>query len=526
MQYLSWQVHENQLNIVLNHNCVTGNVASKPPVTEYFGNINVLKTDGEKSWIIANEHGIVFCLLDSEESVSISENSKSLVTEDHINELLDADTVKEVRIRLDEVEFHGVNPFQLIVFPGIYTPLQWEWDGIKLVEIVAPPPLITSSSTILDRETKLQKEFRNETNGYIKTLSFEKQLKLHESYQLNGSDSSSLDMVTVHILPDEINISRRLVSPGASDQTEAVGQLSRSSVNPSQQTIKEPDEYEDNLLDIQRMFREKSPELDRKIPAWVMRLVKAIIKEKTLNYYLNTLRPVSCNFFSSTVMNHFGVRGKLKPAAGKLPAPENRLIFMSNHPSGGFDGLLLLAWVSHYYPDVRIVVNDLLWNIPHLRPYLVPVDILGEQRDSREHYYESFREESPLLIFPAGVTARKVKGELVEGRWKETPVRMALEYNRSVVPIHIDAHNSRLFNGIYRARRSIGLNINLEMFLLAREFLKPACKEFSVTVGETIAAEQIKFMGNYNKERAESLRQICQKLPGSSSRSYVEQLQT
>ncbi len=528
---VSWQAHLNHLDIVLSCSGASVNEAPKTLSTERIGDSDVImpNNSGEPFYrLAANEHGIVFCLLTNDEAISKTETLKdSDQKEDFFTHVLAANSHKDVRVRLSEVDFQGLNPLQLIVFPGIYTPLQWEWDGRKLREVVAPPPLIAASSTdSKNRENKLEKEFRKETSGFINSISFDKQIALHENYRFNEAGNLPFSLVKVQVRPEKIYISYRTIDPKSPDDTESECQLSRSSVNPNGQSIKEPDEYEDDLIDIRRLFREKSPELDQKIPSWVMGVIKGVIKEKTLNYYLNNLRPVPCNFFSSTVMNHFGIRGKLKPPTGKLPAPENRLIFMANHPTGGFDGLLLLAWVSHYYPDVRIVVNDLLWNIPHLRPYLVPVDILGETRGSRDFYYESFRDQSPLLIYPAGVTARKYKGKLIESHWKETPVRMALEYDRSVVPVHIDAHNSRLFNGIYRVRRAIGLDINLEMFLLARELLKPACKEFSVTVGEMLTPEQITSMGSDNRERAEGLKQICEKLPETSKKLHQEQLQS
>lgn len=182
---------------------------------------------------------------------------------------------------------------------------------------------------------------------------------------------------------------------------------------------------------------------------------------------------------------------------------------MANHPTGGLDGLLALHWLSVYYPGIRLIVNDLLWNLPHMRPYILPVDVFGDSRKALKLVFDIFKGDAPLMLFPSGQTARKEKGVLTEASWKKNSIKMAIRNRRTVVPVHIKGYNSRLFYSLAWIRKVLRVPLNLEMLLLSREFFYPACKEFYITVGSPISSEDVKKMGKTDDERAEKLRQIC-----------------
>jgi putative hemolysin len=54
-----------------------------------------------------------------------------------------------------------------------------------------------------------------------------------------------------------------------------------------------------------------------------------------------------------------------------------RFIFASNHPLGGFDGMLLLKAVDEKLGNPKFLTNDVLMNIPQLKPLFVPVNKHG-----------------------------------------------------------------------------------------------------------------------------------------------------
>ena len=56
---------------------------------------------------------------------------------------------------------------------------------------------------------------------------------------------------------------------------------------------------------------------------------------------------------------------------------------MANHPIGSLDGIGLLDLVGRQRSDVKVVANDMLWQLEGLRPLLLPVNNMGgTPRDS------------------------------------------------------------------------------------------------------------------------------------------------
>ena len=284
-----------------------------------------------------------------------------------------------------------------------------------------------------------------------------------------------------------------------------------------QRRIITPEPYSGKLIDVERLFRERSPELYQKVPGWVFRLIRIIIKEKRLNHYLGDVSDRPGNFLASNILNHLEVRAEVRPPAGPilssdvqpLTKPGRRVIFMANHPTGGLDGLLLQHWLSGYYPDIRIIANDLLYIVPHLRPWLVPVDIYRPSRQSMARLRKAFDDDAPLLIYPAGSAARRIKGELVEAQWKKMPVKLAREHKRNIVLIHIDGYNSNLFNSVAWLRRTAGISMNLELLFLSRALINPACKCYGITIGPTVSPDDIEILGKTDRDRAAKLQQKC-----------------
>src|SRR6056297_194813 len=54
----------------------------------------------------------------------------------------------------------------------------------------------------------------------------------------------------------------------------------------------------------------------------------------------------------------------------KIPA-EGPLIIVANHPFGGFDGLLLIKYLSKIRPDVKVIGNFLLKKIDPVSEYFI-----------------------------------------------------------------------------------------------------------------------------------------------------------
>lgn len=145
-------------------------------------------------------------------------------------------------------------------------------------------------------------------------------------------------------------------------------------------------------------------------------------------------------------------------------------IVVANHPCGGAEGIALLRLLLQRYGRVIVPANRLLARLGPLASLLAPVDVFGAKRGARTPE-QLAPAGTPLLLFPAGRTARERGGTMREFPWKRGFVRLARHNGRPVVPVCVVARPSALFRRVAQLRRALGSRINFEMFLLVREVL-------------------------------------------------------
>lgn len=163
-------------------------------------------------------------------------------------------------------------------------------------------------------------------------------------------------------------------------------------------------------------------------------------------------------------------------------------IAVSNHPTGGAEGLVLMDLLLKGYGGVRLPANALLQHLRPIAPLCTPVDVF-RMNTSRIATVESLIEPGrPLLLFPAGRTARVRGGRLRDFPWRRGFVLLARRSGRPVVPITVRTSQSRLFDVVWRVRRAFGVAVNLEMLLLVREVLRRG-RAVHVTIHPPIAAQ-------------------------------------
>lgn len=85
----------------------------------------------------------------------------------------------------------------------------------------------------------------------------------------------------------------------------------------------------------------------------------------------------------------------------------NRLLFASNHPMGGLDGIALIDTVGRFYPDVVTPVNDILLFVPNLRPLFIPVNKHGSNAENIKLFNDTFAGDKTICYYPFGLCSRK-----------------------------------------------------------------------------------------------------------------------
>lgn len=245
---------------------------------------------------------------------------------------------------------------------------------------------------------------------------------------------------------------------------------------------------ENNILsvDIEKVIRGKSQKLADRLPRFVLNYIKKTIHQDEINRLLLENREYTGVEFASHILKDLDVSYRVH-FSGKRPAPDGRYIFVSNHPLGGLDGMILISYIGSSFGDVKFIVNDLLMYIRPLAPVFVPVNKYGRMRhDNTRIFQETFDSDSQILYFPAGLCSRLIKGKVTDLDWKKTFVTKAIESRRDIIPMFFSGENSRRFYRLANLRKKLGIKVNIETFLLPDEMFRKKGSAFDLYIGEPI----------------------------------------
>lgn len=246
-----------------------------------------------------------------------------------------------------------------------------------------------------------------------------------------------------------------------------------------------------NLLDLDKVLREKAPKLYAKLPSFVIKYAKGKIHIDELNEILTIYADRYGVDFMESVVDYFGLTLNVR-GLDNLPT-DGRYVFVSNHPLGGLDGICLSAVVGKKFDKkIKYLVNDVLYFIKNLRPIFVPVNKYGSQsRQNALRLNEAYESDDQIVTFPAGLCSRKIKGQIVDLAWHKSFVQKAIETKRDIIPVYFEAENSNFFYRFANFRKSLGIKFNIELFFLPDEMFKNKGSIFNITFGRPIKHEML-----------------------------------
>ncbi len=238
-------------------------------------------------------------------------------------------------------------------------------------------------------------------------------------------------------------------------------------------------------IDVDAILKAKAPGFTA--PRMLVSYLKKIVHQDEINAFLASDPGTGFDFIEAT-LKFLDVTATVD-GLENLPATREPVIFVSNHPLGGLDGMVLSLMISrHYTTDLKVFVNDLLMYLSPLSALFVPVNKTGAQTKSyAKRMREVYGSESSLLTFPAGACSRMQRGAVMDPAWQKNFVVKAVEYRRMVVPIYFEGRNSSFFYNLARLRKFLGIKLNLEMLYLADEMFKQRGKHYRVSVGKPVS---------------------------------------
>ncbi|WP_422082255.1 GNAT family N-acyltransferase [Ulvibacterium sp.] len=220
---------------------------------------------------------------------------------------------------------------------------------------------------------------------------------------------------------------------------------------------------------------------------WILTKVTRI---SSINRTYDAYKHLSGPEFLDALLSHYQIDFEIPEDDFKRLPKDGAYITISNHPLGGFDGILLLKLMLQQRSDFKIIANFLLHRIKPLEPYIMPVNPFENHKDAKnsiigfKNALRHLDEGHPMGIFPAGEVSTYRDGKLIVDKpWEEAAIKLIRKAKVSVVPIYFHAKNSRLF---YRLSK---INDAFRTAKLPSELTSQGNRPIKVRIGQPISVE-------------------------------------
>jgi len=188
----------------------------------------------------------------------------------------------------------------------------------------------------------------------------------------------------------------------------------------------------------------------------------------------------------------------------RIPA-SGPIVVVANHPFGLLDGAALAVLLMRVRPDVKVVTNFPLEDVPEFTQHCIVMygsSSGGESNSTKIREAQAWlRRGGMLAIFPACEVSQwqLPQAEISDPRWNDTAVQLIRETGASVLPVYFCGRNSMGFHLFGM------IHLKLRAAFLLQEFLQQEGRRVEVRVGSVIPGDAIAGIVN-NQEATEYLR--------------------
>ena len=241
-------------------------------------------------------------------------------------------------------------------------------------------------------------------------------------------------------------------------------------------------------------------------PALVKKLLfsgmKKLFHERQINTFLENNAHKDTFSFVEAVMDYFDVDIHIhKNEMQNIPS-YGRVVIIANHPLGALDAMALIHLLKEVRSDIKIVANAFLGQFENLQELVIPVDnITGKTtKATLDGIYAALDNEEAVIIFPSGEVSRARPNGVRDTAWKTGFYKIASKTQSALLPIYIDAKNSKSFYMLSM------LNRGFATATLPHEMFKAKGKEIGFTVGNAIPYESYAMSNLSQKEAVKLIR--------------------
>lgn len=244
------------------------------------------------------------------------------------------------------------------------------------------------------------------------------------------------------------------------------------------------------MIDIQKEIEKKFPKIKEKenvLKKLLLKIAKKIVHEDSINQFLLQNSHLKGFDFVDAVLDYFDFDYTVSSNDLQNIPSTGKVIIIANHPLGGLDALCLLKLVGQIRKDVKILANDFLVGFEALHSLMIPLDNFKDRqsKESIKKIYEALKNEEAIIIFPAGEVSRATPKGVKDPAWNKGFLNFAKNSNSAILPIFLDAKNSKTFYTISL------INKTFSTLLLSNEMFNKKSKNINIKIGQIIPSEHI-----------------------------------
>jgi putative hemolysin len=195
--------------------------------------------------------------------------------------------------------------------------------------------------------------------------------------------------------------------------------------------------------------------------------------------------------FLDRLQSTVGVDVQVREADRAKVPPAGAAIVVANHPFGLLDGAVLLNFLLHIRPDVKILVNHVLASITELGPWSIYVDTLqgGGQRNfaGLKRALAWLRQGGMLAVFPAGEVSHwdLRQRQSSDSQWNHSAGWLLRQTEATAVPAYFPGTNSVAFHALGM------LHARLRTLRLPDELLRQKGRKIEIRIGAPITSDTL-----------------------------------
>lgn len=225
----------------------------------------------------------------------------------------------------------------------------------------------------------------------------------------------------------------------------------------------------------------------------LLALLSSVTKLTKLNDLYDRIRANKGTAFIEAFFQELQITIQLNEEELQYIPETGGCVIVCNHPFGAIDGLALIQQIEKRRPDLKVMANFLLEEIPEIAPYFFSVNpfdknvVQLKSERGLKRCIEHIANGGCLAIFPAGEvsTFQKKWSNVADKKWQRSVMKLIQRAECPVVPVFFDGKNSRMFHLLGK------VNPQLRTMALPSELFKKEGDEIKMRIGKAISASDI-----------------------------------